>query len=38
MISYAMGNLNEEDLQRTVEHALARVDTPVPPPTSDDTR
>lgn len=37
-ISYAMGNLNEEDLRRTVDHALARVDTPVPPPTSDDTR
>jgi hypothetical protein len=37
-ISYVMGNLNEEDLRRTVEHALTPVDTLVPPPTSDNTR
>jgi hypothetical protein len=37
-ISYALGNLTEEDLRRTVEHALTRVAALVPPPTSDDTR
>jgi hypothetical protein len=36
-ISYAMGNLNEEDLRRTVEHALTRVAVLVPS-ASDDTR
>jgi hypothetical protein len=34
-ISYVMGNLNEESLRRTVEHALTRVTELVPPPASD---